>query len=502
MDINVLEWLEKTTSEYGDKIAFSDETDSISFAQLKQSAEAIGSALGRKGIYKTPVAVFSGRCVQTVAAFLGAAYAGCSYAPIDSKLPRARIDSILETLAPAAVLTDRENYDFVRELGFSEDCITVTEDAAETEIDREYLSRVRRYANENDPLYIIFTSGSTGKPKGVMTSHHSLMCYIEAYTSVMKIDDSDILGNQSPLDYIAAVRDIYIPLFCGCSTVIIPKVCFSSPAKLFDFINREKVTSVGWSVSALTVPTSLGAFEHGKPEHLKKVCFSGSVMPGKCLKEWQDNLPDTVFVNQYGPTEATASCTYYVVNEKVDESTVLPIGKPYRNYNVFLLNEDGTATRQGEEGEICVSGPILALGYYNDPERTASSFVQNPLNKAYRELIYKTGDIGVMRADGTLEFHGRMDRQIKHLGHRVELDEIETAASRIYGVDESCAVYNKEKEVIWLFYTGTAQTKEIAVSLRKYLPGFMVPRKLRNIERIPRLPNGKTDMNTLKKLSE
>ena len=111
----------------------------------------------------------------------------------------------------------------------------------------------------------------------------------------------------------------------------------------------------------------------------------------------------------------------YVVNEKVDESTVLPIGKPYRNYNVFLLNEDGTATRQGEEGEICVSGPILALGYYNDPERTAASFIQNPLNKAYNELIYKTGDIGVMREDGVLEFHGRMDRQIKHLGHRSQM---------------------------------------------------------------------------------
>ena len=389
----------------------------------------------------------------------------------------------------------------MKELGFDDEKIVLLEDAIRHKADDEKLKKIRRFSNENDPLYIIFTSGSTGNPKGVMTSHHSLMCYIEAYTLVMRIDDKDILGNQSPLDYIAAIRDIYIPLLCGSSTVIIPKMCFSSPAKLFDFMNEKKITSVGWSVSALTVPVSLGAFEHGRPEYLKKVCFSGSVMPGKCLKQWQKNLPDTLFVNQYGPTEATASCTYHIVTEKAEDDTVLPIGLPYKNYRVFLLNEDGTATKQGAEGEICVSGPILALGYYNDPERTAASFIQNPLNKAYNELIYKTGDIGVMREDGVIEFHGRMDRQIKHLGHRVELDEVELAAGRVDGVNECSVVYNKEKETIWLFYTGMATVKEIAVELRKYLPGFMVPRKIKNLEEIPRLPNGKIDINTLKAMS-
>lgn len=501
MEINVLEWLEKSAEKCDNKIAYSDGENSLTFSQVKDHAQRIGSALLERGACGEPVAVFSGRNVLTVAAFLGVVYSGCAYAPIDSKLPLARIEKIMDTLSPALILTDGENRDFVKELGFDEGKIVLIEEAVGHGIDCEKLGRVRRFSTENDPLYVIFTSGSTGNPKGVMTSHHSLMCYIEAYTSVMGITDSDILGNQSPLDYIAAIRDIYIPLLCGASTVIIPKVCFSSPAKLFDFMNEKRVTSVGWSVSALTVPVSLGAFEHGRPEFLKKICFSGSVMPGKCLKAWQENLPDALFINQYGPTEATASCTYYVVTEKADENTVLPIGLPYKNYKVFLLNEDGTATKQGEEGEICVSGPILALGYYNDPERTAASFIQNPLNKAYRETIYKTGDIGVMRGDGILEFHGRTDRQIKHLGHRVELDEIELNAAKVDGVEECSAVYNKEKETIWLFYTGDATVKEIAVELRKYLPGFMVPRKIKKLEEIPRLPNGKIDMFLLKQYS-
>ena len=221
-------------------------------------------------------------------------------------------------------------------------------------------------------------------------------------------------------------------------------------------------------------------------------------MPCKYLKIWQQNLPDVLYVNQYGPTEATASCTYYIVNEQVDDDTVLPIGEPYENYTVTLLNEDGTATKPGEIGEICVSGPILALGYYGNPEKTAESFIQNPLNQNYRELIYKTGDLGSFDPDGILEFHGRKDRQIKHMGHRIELGEIEETAKQVEGVLDCCSLYYKEKEQLYLFYTGEATSKDIVIHFRKVLPGFMSPRKLINLEALPTLPNGKTDMQTLK----
>ena len=184
-------------------------------------------------------------------------------------------------------------------------------------------------------------------------------------------------------------------------------------------------------------------------------------MPCKYLKIGQPNLPDVMFVNQYGPTEATASCTYYVVDKQVEDDTVLPIGVPYENYRIILLNEDGTETEKGKTGEICVSGPILALGYYGDKERTEQSFVQNPLNNNYRELIYKTGDLGSFREDGILEFHGRKDRQIKHMGHRIELGEIEETAKQIDGVEDCCSLYYKEKEQLYLFYTGSASSKEI-----------------------------------------
>ena len=169
-----------------------------------------------------------------------------------------------------------------------------------------------------------------------------------------------------------------------------------------------------------------------------------------------------------------------------------------QNLREAMLSEQNEAVPDGEIGEICVKGPILALGYYNSREKTAESFLQNPLNHAYDERIYKTGDLGHFAPDGNLMFHGRKDRQVKHLGHRVELGEIDLAAAKVAGVEDACALYDQAHEQIWLFYTGEGVIKrDIAVALRADLPGFMVPRKIEQLEAMPRLDNGKTDMRAL-----
>ena len=557
---NVLEWLEATVAKYPDKPAFSDTESSITFAQVYDIARNTGAYLIEKlGVDRTPVAVFAGRKMVTPAYFLGVVYAGRPYAPIDASLPDKRIEKILENLCPRAIVADRESLEHVESIvdelakseGFDRPQIFVAEDisrfewivgadgnckisestgdavpvcgeetdgiVAENEKDTdggvvagcagktddsslEKLAAVRRQMSMTDPLYIIYTSGSTGNPKGVMTSHLSLMTYINAYCDVMRIEESDVLGNQSPLDYIAAIRDIYLPLKTGCSTAIIPKEYFMEPNALFDYMNEKKVSSVGWSVSAFTILTSLGAFEETELESLRKICFSGSVMPCRVLRKWQENLPEAHFVNQYGPTEATASCTYYSVDHTVEEDEVLPIGQAYDNYRVFLIDEHGNEPAVGEQGEICVCGPILALGYYNDKKRTDAAFTLNPLNKAYPERMYRTGDYGRLDEDGILHFCGRMDRQIKHMGHRVELDEVEHAANVVEGVAESCVIYNKAKEVLILFYTGDCDRRSLALALRDELPGFMVPRKIKKLEQLPKLPNGKYDMKKLEEM--
>lgn len=493
---NVLEWLEASESANPNKAVYIEDSKEITFHDVLYASQKIGTALADVESM-APIAVISGRKVETITAYLGIVYSGHAYAPVDSKMPRYRINIILDTLRPSAILADSDNINLAEELSNGVPVFEL-EKVMQENIDEVKLQKIRRKMVMTDPLYVIFTSGSTGKPKGVITSHQSLVCYIESYVSVMEIDENDRLGNQSPLDYIAAIRDIYVPLYKGCSSVIIPKEYFMEPYRLFNYMNEHEVTSVGWSVSAFTVALSLGAFEEVKLTTLKKICFSGSVMPASCLLVWQKNLPDAKFVNQYGPTEATASCTYYEVDHIVSQDEQLLIGRPYNNYRVFLLNEDMTETPKGEIGEICVSGPILALGYYNDPNRTEKSFLINPNYKGYPERMYRTGDYGRVREDGMLEFHGRMDRQVKHMGHRVELDEIEYAANQIDGVNECVSLYNKEKEVLYLFYSGEASMRQVVLGLRKVLPGFMVPRKIKQFSALPKLASGKIDMTILK----
>ena len=438
MKLSVLERLEKTAAQFRDKTVYSDAVTSITFGEIEEKAKRLGSALAERVRPGSPVAVMGKRGVLTPVMFLGAVYAGCYYIPLDASQPESRLRDILSVLKPAILISDADTISAAGKLGF-EGGIVPADELFAHEISQERLDEISGAACLDDPLYVIFTSGSTGRPKGVITSMLSLMNYIDAYIEVMGITEADVLGNQSPLDYIAAIRDIYIPLFTGASMFIIPKECFVMPSELFKALNEHKVTSVGWSVSVFTIAAKMGVFDEAKPQYLKKICFSGSVMPCSILRIWQENLPDAKFVNQYGPTECTASCTYYEVKGMVEDGDVLPIGVPYRNYRVFLLKEDNTPAKAGEMGEICVAGQSLALGYYNDPELTAKSFIQNPLNSSYRELIYKTGDYGVLLPDGNLGYKGRKDRQIKHLGHRVELSEIEAAALRLESVSEAIA---------------------------------------------------------------
>ena len=153
-------------------------------------------------------------------------------------------------------------------------------------------------------------------------------------------------------------------------------------------------------------------------------------------------------------------------------------------------------TDEDTEGQITVAGISLAIGYYNDPDRTNENFVERELSDGTTKRIYKTGDIGTIH-NGVFEFHGRMDRQIKHMGHRVELDEVECAANSVENVAESCCIYKKEKESLILYYSGDATKRDLSLALRELIPGFMVPRKIIQLDELPKLPNGKIDIKEL-----
>lgn len=516
MKSSILEYLYETSSIYPDKVVYRDNDSSITFKDLREKVDSIGTAIvkvliesGKANadsgdISPVPIAVMTGRHVLTPACFLGVNRAGHFYAPIEPELPDQRLAQILDVASPQFIITDRENLErteaavseYKNETG-NDINILLMEELLQEKADDSFLEAGKRNMTGMSPMYMIFTSGSTGKPKGVLTSHYSLLCYLDGLNDVIGLDETDVLGNQSPLDYIAAVRDMYLPLFTGCETVIIPRSTTAMPDQLFGILNDNQVTTLCWSASGLEVLAKLGAFESESiepPKHVKRIVFSGSVMAPKYLRMWQDGLPETLFINQYGPTETTASCTYYVIQEKVEEKDTVPIGKPFKNYKVFLLPSEET---EDGIGEICVAGPALALGYYRAEEQTNKVFIRNPKTPEYYERIYLTGDLGKYNADGELLFLGRKDRQIKHMGHRIELDEIEHQALKIQGVTQAAAAYNKDKETLYLFYTGDATPKDIVLYFRANMPSYMVPRKNIQLEEMPKLPNGKLDRSKL-----
>lgn len=495
--INVLEYLDKTAAEYPDKTAFADDNTSLSFKQLYDGSRAIGSFLYSRGIYKKPVVVFMQKSPQAILAFFGVIAAGCYYVPVDEEMPAQRINLIFEQLGPQAVICDDASKEKLSGYGFSGDAL-LYDDIVNTPIDEAALLYVRERAIDTDPIYIVFTSGSTGIPKGVVACHRSVIDYIEALTEVLRVDSETVFGMQVPLYVDACLKEIYSTLKFGATTWIIPKQLFMFPVTLIEYLNNHRINTVCWVVSALTLISGLGAFKRAKPEYLRTIAFGSEVFPIKQFNLWREHVPGARYINLYGPTEATGMSCWYEVDREFALDETIPIGRPFKNTEILLLDENDRLAQNGEPGEICIRGTSLTLGYYRAPEKTTQAFVQNPLNTNYPELIYRTGDIGRYNERGELMFISRKDNQIKHMGHRIEIGEIEVAANALNSVNVACCIFDDEKKKLVLFYTGDTDEALISKALKERLPRYMMPNHIYRRSAMPYTPNGKLDRIALK----
>ena len=502
MKNSVLSWLDETAKRLPNKLALQDISGNITYQEYRSKSLAIAYKIVElnKGEMKKPVVVYLEKGKEVLVSFMGVAYSGCFYSPIDTEMPQSRVDKILEVLKPEIVITTNklktnfEKFNFYGSYIIYEETICSEED--ETAV-KPYTEKII----DTDLLYVLFTSGSTGVPKGVSICHRSVIDYTDWVTETFNITQKDTFGNQAPIYFDNSILDIYSCMKTGATLNIIPKKLFFQPVPLLEYIKYNKINTIFWVPSALIVVSKLKAFRNvDLSDTLKRVLFCGEVMPNKQLNIWRKFLPNVTYANLYGPTEITDACTYYIVDREFSDDEPLPIGIPMSNTDILVLNDEDKLVTDDEVGELCVRGTSLAMGYYNNPEKTRSAFVQNPLNKAVPEIIYRTGDLVRYNEYREIIYISRKDFQIKHLGHRIELGEIETAISSLEEVTLNCCLYDEKNQKIVLFVDAQVDRDYIKERIEKLVPEYMIPGKVIYLENMPINANGKIDRIKLKEL--
>ena len=502
MQKNILEYFFKTVKNFPLKTAVIEGEKTISFLELDQKAKQLASYIVQNNnAVNKPIAVFLPKTIDSVMANFAITFTGNIYMNLDTKTPVERINNIINLIEPTFIITNNAGLKILAETIISEKIINLDEFLFDNQIDENLLQNRIDALIDTDPYCIINTSGSTGTPKGVVLNHKSFIDFTEWAIDTFQFSENEIIGSLSPL-----VFDIYSFELCmlmakGNTMVLIPDTLAAFPVKILEILNDKKVTFLFWVPTIMVNIANMDLFSTINLPTIKNIWFAGEVFPTKQFNYWKNNLKNTVFANLYGPIEITLDCTYFIVNREIPDDEPLPIGIPCRNTDVLILNDNNQIIAKGEEGELCVRGTSLAMGYYNNPEKTADAFVQNPLNKSYPEIIYRTGDVVALNNLGEIVFKGRKDSLIKHLGYRIELGEIEhVIVNTLKMAKNGCVVYNVAKKEITLFYEAVNEipVADFRKKITAILPKYMLPTVYIRMDELPRNTNGKIDRLTLK----
>lgn len=493
-------WM-NSVKKYPHKTAVIDPDSSITYKDLDIAARTIGYAINQQtgNIKNKPIILFMDKSCSCVAGMIGIQYSGNIYVPMDTKTPLSRFESIIQTLESDYILTTESDKRFLDKIGYTGQHIYTVECLTDDYSSSYYAEIIEKNISniiDTDLMYILFTSGSTGIPKGVAIMHRSLIDYVENAGKYVGITEEDIVGNQAPFYADMSLRDIYMTLTVGGTLCLIPNKYFITPKKVLEYMDQNNVTFTIWVPTAYNILMQYKALDKCRPNNLRTICFSGEAMPIPVFNYLKSYYPDATYRQFYGPTEITGSCTYFTVRSEYADDATIPIGKPFPNTGLFLIDQYENIIPDSTfnvEGEICVFGSCLAAGYYNNPEKTLDAFVQNPLFDSHPSLMYRTGDLAYRNEDGNLVFTSRKDYQIKHGGRRIELGEIESAASTISEVDVCCCIHDGQKDELILYYVGNIDQNELKQSIAVKLPPYMIPSKLLKINQMPQLPNGKMD---------
>jgi amino acid adenylation domain-containing protein/non-ribosomal peptide synthase protein (TIGR01720 family) len=504
---------ESIAEKFPDKTAVEEQDRSITYSLLNRQANRIAHKLLNSGLQRQAVVgIFLPAGIDYISAILGVSKAGGIFLPLDIEFPEKRLSHILSKTTPTFFITNSRLKNEVIEkiekyyISSSEREIAIIEDIID-------------FSEENPPLipepddgnYIIFTSGSTGEPKAILGCHKSLSHFIHWEMGEFQLDDSVRISQFAPTTFDVSFRDMFVPLLSGGTVCIPTKETGSNIKHLLQWMENSKLTMVHCVPSLFRLlMKEIESSENPRNAlpTLKRFLLAGEALYGSDVIRWMEMMGDRIeLVNIYGPSETTLAKAFHRIKEKpAEKNMIMPVGQPISNTALLLL-KDNALCRIGEIGEIYIKTPFRSKGYFNDPEATQKSFVQNPLTPDSEDIIYKTGDMGKYLSDRSVAFIGRLDRQVKVSGIRIELDEIESVLRNCEAIDQNVIMAYKTPEHehrLVCYYTlrinsEAVEPAQIRAWLGEYLPSYMIPSFFVKLNQFRLNIHGKIDRKALPK---
>jgi len=498
------EFASKTALRYPDGSEYT-------YAAFDNLSDRLAAFLIESGLRQGDViAILNEKSVLGYALMIASLKTGIVYTNLDSASPWLRLQKIIATCNPKAVFFDEGVSKFYTEIetefpaikNFHLGEIEFEKTERDADLPKAFIDQ---NFHGNSPAYIMFTSGSTGFPKGAVMSHSNLLHFIVWGSETFSVTAEDVFSNANPIYFDNSVFDFYVSIFNGATLVPLSHSLVKQPKDLVHAINESKCT-IWFSVPSLLVYLlTTKVLKQSDFPTVTRIAFGGEGFPKNKLKQLFDLFGHRITLfNVYGPTECTCICSSYMISESdfdnMQELTPLGFMAPNFGYEILPVDESNHAI-----GELALIGPCVGLGYYNDPERTSKSFVQNP-NVPFNQIMYKTGDLVEKMPNGYIHFRGRVDNQVKHMGYRIELEEIEAAFSTLRYVDEVGVIYEKLNaelgQIKAFIRINQENLKEdvIEADIKMIVPSYMVPRRIIILPHLPKNQNGKIDRKQLKEM--
>jgi amino acid adenylation domain-containing protein len=482
-------------------IRFADEQ--LTYRQVNERANQIAHRLRKLGVGpEVMVGTLLDRSLDLVVGLLGILKAGGAFVPLDPSYPMERLEFMAADIAAPVMLVQES---VVQRLGFPGTSNpawlhgkSLSLEQNRADIAQESVENPTNQTTADNLAYVMYTSGSTGQPKGVMVSHRAVVRLVKN-TNYIDLNEREVFLQFSPISFDASTLEIWGALLNGgCMAMMPPEK--QSLSELGTAIRRYGVTTL-WLTAGLFNVMVEQRVEDLKP--LRQLVAGGDALSPAHVRKALENLPGCRLINGYGPTEGTTFTCCHTISVEDAEGSSIPIGRPIANTQVYLLDSENQLVPSGEAGELCIGGDGLARGYLNQPELTAAKFVRHPFRDEPEARIYKTGDLARYRPDGTIEFLGRSDNQVKISGYRIELGEIETVVMQYPSVRSTVVIARQdtpgEKKLVAYVVASEQECSfaELRVYLQQKLPAYMMPSAFVLMDALPLSPNGKVDRAAL-----